>query len=118
MYPYTVPSAPPRNLTVSALTSRTLNITWQFPITKEQNGVLINNTVLLEDGDNVNGYNFVKEEDTEALGIVLEKLLPFHLYSVRVAASTQVGLGPYTARVFIEMPEEGKFDPLSCAVKF
>lgn len=105
---YVVPSAPPTSLTVSTLTSRTLNVTWNFPILEEQNGDIISYTILLEDRDDVNGYTVVQEEDTEELGIVLEELLPFHLYYVSVAASTQVGLGPYTARVLVEMSEDGK----------
>ena len=91
------------------MTSRTLNITWKFPIADDQNGVIVSHTILLEDRDDVNGYAIVQENDTEELGIVLEELLPFHIYYVRVAASTQVGLGPYTTRVLIEMPEDGRW---------
>ncbi len=49
----------------------------------------------------------LREESTDQLEVIVEGLQPFQLYFIRVAASTVVGLGPYTSSALIEMPEAG-----------
>ena len=49
----------------------------------------------------------VREETTKELEFIVEGLEPFQIYSIRVAASTVIGLGPYTVESLIEMPEAG-----------
>lgn len=61
----------------------------------------------MQDGSGEESEIDTREESTGELELVVEGLQPFQLYSIRVAASTVVGLGPYTMTSLIEMPEAG-----------
>ena len=41
------------------------------------------------------------------LGLIKVHLHPYYTYSITVAASTRIGIGPYTVMYFIRMPEDG-----------
>ena len=62
--------------------------------------------VLIKDSEH--GYNRSFELEGVAWQKTVNDLLPFHIYSVMVAAGTKVGLGPYSAPVLIETPEDGE----------
>ena len=99
----TVPTAAPENLTLLSLTSRNLLVSWQSPPVAEQNGQITHYLVIVEDQNGVN----IRELQTEYLNLYVEGLKPFHIYSVHVAASTKIGLGPHGVPFLIEMPEDG-----------
>lgn len=98
-----VPTATPRNLSVAAVTPRSLNISWLPPPEEEQNGIITNYSIVVEEED----ATVVIEIFTDELQLVIENLLPFHIYGVHVAASTSIGYGPSTAPHLIETPEDG-----------
>ena len=99
-----VPTAPPENLVLHPITPRNLLISWEPPPLHEQNGEIFDYTVLVLDAEN---EVIFAESQTENLELLVKGLQPFHLYSVSLAASTFVGLGPYTFPSLIEMPEDG-----------
>lgn len=92
------------NLSLEALTPRTLLVTWQPPPLSEQNGVITYYIIIVEDENKIP----IRAEITSDLHLTLEGLAPFKPYSVRIAASTVIGIGPHTApSLEIEMPEDG-----------
>ncbi len=101
-----MPSSPPQYVQVSIETSRIINITWSPPIVDSQNGEIISYQVLV-DQDELEDPITV-DLDGKALKTTVNNLLPFKLYSIRVAAGTRVGLGPYSTLELVEMPEDGK----------
>lgn len=103
-----VPTAPPVNLSLVALTPRTLLVTWQPPPLSEQNGVITYYIIILEDENKIP----IRAEITSDLHLTLEGLTPFQSYSVRISASTVIGIGPHTIpSLEIEMPEAGPTYP-------
>ena len=101
-----VPSAPPQHILASVLNSRTLNVTWEPPIFEGQNGEILSYRVIIEDANRID-YDTIYDVSGKLLEKTVGDLLPFHLYSIKVAASTSVGLGP-SAQILIKMPEDGK----------
>ena len=99
----TVPTSPPRKVHLLATTPRSLLVSWEPPPAEEHNGELTSYTVTVEDDNEV----LVEEERTDQLEAIIGGLHPFQVYYVRVAASTEVGVGPYTIAFLIEMPEAG-----------
>ncbi len=98
-----VPTAPPVNIIVMPETPRVLYAGWQPPPFVEQNGVLRNYTVTVRNEDLL----IIVQKQTDQLEIYVDELRPFHLYYISVAASTRIGIGPYTREILIEMPEDG-----------
>ncbi len=87
------------------VTPRVLYTGWQPPPFVEQNGILSNYTVTVRDEDLL----IIVQMLTAQLVIYVDELLPLHLYYISVAASTRIGIGPYTREILIEMPEDGMY---------
>ena len=94
-YNSTVPSSPPRNVTVESHNPASLKVSWRPPVQKHRNGLItdymINYTrVGSREMINVNaGSNKTKV-------ITISGLIPYENYSVIVAAMTVNGTGPFS----------------------
>ena len=100
---YTVPSDSPFNVTLTALSSYALNITWQPPPAGTQNGVIryyIVNITNFEMATLINTHD-------DATLLTVDNLHPYYLYTISVAA-VSVGVGPFSFTKTILMPEAGK----------
>ena len=96
------PSAPPENVQVSAENSRALTLSWQPPGIRSRNGIVQHYYVNITELNTQSG--FVVEATGES--VVVDDLHPYYQYSCIVAAET-VELGPFSAPVTIQLPEDG-----------
>ena len=100
-YNSTVPSSPPQNVMVSSINPASLKVLWQAPLELNQNGPLT-------------GYMFqytrsgivMKETVTNGFTYVISGLVPFANYSVKMAAMTINGTGPFSTDI-IQVSGEG-----------
>jgi hypothetical protein len=97
----TAPSAPPENVQVSAENSRALTLSWQPPGIRSRNGIIQRYYVNITELNTLSG--FVVEITGES--VVVDDLHPYYQYSCIVAAET-VELGPFSAPVTIQLPED------------
>ncbi len=91
-YIYLVPSGSPQNLKVTTLSSSMVGLLWEPPVTSDHNGNLTGYFItVMAEGDTAPNDVLVQ---ASVLRYTLEGLKPFTNYSVTVAASTSVGIGP------------------------
>ena len=99
-----VPTAPPANLTVTAVTSRTATLSWDPPPYEEQNGVIREYMLTVNRSDT----SFFIVLNTTMTQLTVEHLLPFRTYLFTVAAQT-IELGPFTMVEEIQLLEDGNY---------
>lgn len=120
-----VPSMPPEDVRCAALSSQSLQITWQPPPTEHCNGLLQGYKLTYEpvlDDDwrgkhpklqNTSlqvcclGNDELETRKTTALTTVITGLRKFTNYSLQVLAFTKVGDGVYTAAIYCQTDEDG-----------
>ncbi len=103
-YSNAVPDSSPEELRSVEVTSRSAVLTWDPPPYEDQNGVII--SYLISVTINETGENFVLSTNDTSLSIT--GLRPYRTYICTIAASTSVGVGPYTMGVIVETLEDGK----------
>ena len=107
-----VPSGPPQGVEVQSETSTTLVLSWQPPAPENQNGIIIHYIVNITEMETGRLLSFTAVNTTT---LSVSTLHPFYTYTCIVAAVT-VGLGPYSAPVEVELPEDGKLANIQCIV--
>lgn len=98
-----VPTAPPANLTVTAVTSRTASLSWDPPPYAGQNGIIRQYVLTVNRSDT----NFFTELTTASTQLTVEGIFPFRVYLFAVAAKT-IQLGPFSDEVSALLLEDGK----------
>lgn len=101
---FPAPSGPPTNVTVDALSSSSIFITWSPPDQAEQNGIIkhyIVNVTELQYGDSIEYYSVVEQE------LTVTSLHPHYDYHCLVAAVT-VESGPYSTPYLVTTLQDGK----------
>ena len=116
----TAPSEVPLNVILSVQSPRNITLSWEPPSLEEQNGLLVqyhvivmetqilyldNGTVISPMGDNFNRTYNVSEGRTQ----LIDMLHPSYNYTVRIAAATVVGIGPFSDPITVMTLEDGKF---------
>ena len=99
-----VPSGPPQGVEVQSETSTTLVLSWQPPAPENQNGIIVHYKVNITEMETGRLLSFTAVNTTT---LSVNMLHPFYTYTCIVAAVT-VGIGPYSATVEVELPEDGK----------
>ena len=99
-----VPTAPPANLTVTAVTSRTATLSWDPPPYEGQNGVIREYMLTVNRSDT----SFFIVLNTTMTQLTVEHLLPFRTYLFAVAAQT-IELGPFTMVEETQLQEDGNY---------
>ena len=119
---YLAPSGPPVNITLISITKNTLNITWLPPNPLDANGVItgyhvIFNRTRINDISSYlltpsHNYFFKKGMNTliiDNLYYHCTGLYSYETISFKVAAKTDVGLGPFSTELFFQTNEESEF---------
>ena len=105
-----VPSLPPENIRCAALTSQSLQISWQPPPTFHTNGLLQGYKVNYEyvvDALELGNDNIESRKTTE-LTMVLTGLRKYTNYSLQVLAYTRMGDGALSKPIFCQTEEDGE----------
>jgi receptor-type tyrosine-protein phosphatase Q len=95
--PQSVPSGPPQSLTVTILTSTSLQIDWEHILQSEQNGIITSYTVTI--ADLTTNTTFGMWNNLTDIYLYINNLHPFYNYKVSVSGSTIIGTGPSTSVV-------------------
>ena len=93
---------------MSAEDSRTLRLSWEPPGNRSRNGIIVRYYVNITE---LNTDSSFLVETTDQW-VVVDDLHPYYRYSCIVAAET-VELGPFSAPVIVELPEDGKNNTLA-----
>ncbi|KAF4525152.1 hypothetical protein B566_EDAN014769, partial [Ephemera danica] len=105
-----IPTRPPLDVRCAALSSQSLQVTWQPPPAVHTHGLLQGYRIVYEPAEFVhdNGPGGVQPESrqTQALTTVLNSLARHANYSVQVAAVTGAGDGPLSRPVFCRTSED------------
>ena len=120
----TVPTEVPVNFVAAVETSRSIMLSWEPPSLEEQNGLLVqyhvivmetqilyldNGTVISQMGMNFNRTYNVSEGRTQ----LIDMLHPSYNYTVRIAAATVVGIGPFSNPITVMTLEDGELHTFS-----
>ena len=116
---YTVPSDIPGNISVTVNSSYSILLSWERPPPEEENGVILVYHVIiietqiyhLDDGTvtrpmqaYLNTTYNVSEERTQ----FIDELHPDYDYTVRIAAATEIGIGPFSDAITVRTYMDGK----------
>ena len=99
------PSTPPLDFVATPTSSRSITLRWDPPLPEDRNGPITNyliNVTVLE-------TQRMFEINTTMTTHRLFQLTPFTTYSFTIAASTEVGLGPFSATFSVQTPEDGEW---------
>ena len=115
-----VPTEAPRNFSVIVESSRSIMLLWERPSLEEENGLLVRYHVVvietqihyIDDGTEITGmqaylnrtYN-VSEGRTQ----LFDMLHPDYNYTVRIAAATGVGVGPFSDAITVRTDMDGEY---------
>ena len=118
---YTVPTEAPTNVSVIVESSRTIMLTWERPSPEQENGLLeLYHVIVIEtqihytdDGAEITGmqrylnrtYN-VSEGRAE---LIDEMIRPDYNYTVRIAAATEPGIGPFSDPITVRTDTDGEY---------
>lgn len=105
---WSVPGAPPSNVTAVATSPTTIFVRWQPPPTERHNGRIIYYKIYYIENDDRpdNLADSVKLNTTE---FVIDELRRFSEYKIWVLAGTSVGDGPKSYPLIVQTQEDGKY---------
>lgn len=99
-----MPSGLPLNVTAAILTTRSIQVVWEPPLTDLQNGIIQYYLVMVLVQQT--GLSLSINASTTT-SITIPDLHPAYVYSIEVAAVT-VSVGPYSAPISITTPDDSK----------
>ena len=114
-----VPTAAPRNVSVTVNSSHSIMLTWERPLVKEQNGLLLIYHVIVietqihytDDGVEIRGIERYLNRTynvSEGREQFIEMLHPDYNYTVSIAAATEQGIGPFSDPITVRTNIDGK----------
>ena len=116
---FTVPTEAPRNVSVIVNSSRSIVLTWERPLVEKENGLLLiyhvivietqiyrldNETAIRQNQTFLNETYYVSEERTQ----LIDMLHPDYDYTVRIAAATEPGIGPFSDPITVRTYMDGE----------
>ena len=116
---YIVPSMEPQNVSIFTILSRSFMLSWNPPLIGEQNGILIRYHVIVietqirytDDGAEITGnQRYLNRTYNASKGCtqLIDMLHPDYNYTVRIAAATEPGIGPFSNAVTVRMEMDGE----------
>jgi len=115
---YTVPNEVPLNIQLSVESPYSIMLSWEPPLLEQQNGQLIRYHVFITESQlvyvnnrtiEVPGNNRNRTFDTSESRVqIIDSLTPDHIYTVRIAAATSTGIGPFSTAITVTTPKNGK----------
>ena len=111
VYLFTVPAAPPDNVTVTAETSTSIRVTWQQVPAIDQNGIITQYEVMYEPLETFDGQISMRSiniTNASVFEVLLEGLEEYVEYNITVRAYTAVGEGPFSTELIVRTLEDGE----------
>ena len=116
-----VPTEAPRNVIVTVNSSRSIMLTWERPSLENENGELVRYDVIvieteihyMDDGTEITGmetYMNITYDVSEGRMQLIDNLHPDYNYTVRIAAATEPGMGPFSDNITVRTEMDGKYD--------
>ena len=99
----TAPSSSPRDFVGNVTSPTTCFFTWKPPPPEDQNGVIISYQLNITELESTAAVQYT----TTNTYITISGLLPYKRYSCIIAATTSVGIGPYSTVITIMTSEAG-----------
>lgn len=104
---YTVPGAPPRNVTGQAISPTSILVTWEPPPADRSNGRIVYYKLqVVESGRSDSEAKVIRLNDTR---FVLDELKKWTEYRIWVLAGTSVGDGPPSYPISVRTHEDGMY---------
>ena len=116
---FVVPTEIPRNVNVTVESSRSIMLTWERPSPEEENGLLVRYHVIV-----IETQIHYFDNETEITGMqrylnrtynvsegraqLIDLLHPDYNYTVRIAAATEPGIGPFSDAITIRTVMDGE----------
>lgn len=112
---YTVPGAPPRNVTGRAISTTAIEVSWEPPPNESTNGKIIYYKLhVVETGRSDSEALLVRLSNTT---FTLDELRKWTTYRIWVAAGTSVGDGPPSYPITVRTYEDGMY-PLTVSTEY
>ena len=119
LFYYTAPTEAPRNVNVTVESSSSIMLTWERPLPEEENGLLICYHVIIietqihytDDGSEITGlqtYLNMTFNVSEGRSQLIDMLHPDYNYTVRIAAATGPGVGPFSDAITVRTDMDGE----------
>ena len=116
---FAVPTEAPSNISVTVESSRTTMLTWERPSLEEENGLLLIYHVIVietqihytDDGAEITGmqrYLNRTYNASEGRTQLIDMLHPDYNYTVRIAAATEPGIGPFSDAITVRTDMDGE----------
>ena len=116
---FTVPTEVPGNVNVTVNSSRSIMLTWERPSLEEENGLLVRYHVIVIETQihyNDDGVEITRMERylnrtynvSEGRAQLIDSLHPDYNYTVRIAAATEPGIGPFSNATTVRTEMDGK----------
>jgi receptor-type tyrosine-protein phosphatase Q len=104
----TVPTVPPQDVLVNPISSHNLSVTWRAPRRENRNGEIRHYNVTVLEVATGNQSWYITPDSSAHFTITV--LHPYYSYHIYVAAIT-IGLGPFTPKVTVRMPQAAPSSP-------
>ena len=109
----------PQNVSIFAILSRSFMLSWNPPLIGEQNGILLRYHVIVietqihyaDNGTEITGMQRYLNRTynvSEGRAQLIDSLHPDYNYTVRIAAATEPGIGPFSDAITVMTDMDGK----------
>ena len=117
----TAPTEVPRNVSVTVESSSSIMLTWERSSPEEENGLLIHYHVIIietqihytDDGAEITGLQRYLNRTfnvSEGRSQLINMLHPDYNYTVRIAAATEPGIGPFSDAITNRTDMDGELN--------
>ena len=114
-----VPTEAPGNVNVTVNSSRSIMLTWERPPRVEENGLLLIYHVIVietqihyfDNGTEITGMQIYLNRTynvSEGRAQLIDSLHPDYNYTVRIAAATGPGIGPFSDAITVRTDMDGE----------
>ena len=118
---FTAPTEAPRNVSVTVESSSSIMLTWERPSPEQENGQLICYHVIIietqihytDDGAEITGLQRYLNRTynvSEGRSQLIDMLHPDYNYTVRIAAATGPGIGPFSDAITVRTYMDGEYE--------
>ena len=117
---HTVPTEAPENVSVTVESSRSIMLSWERPSIEEENGLLVCYHVIVTEAQihyTDDGVEFTEMQRqlnrtynvSEGRTQLIDSLHPDYNYTVRIAAATEPGIGPFSDAITVITDMDGEY---------